>query len=117
MVQSDALSRRSDLCPEEDMDNEDRILLPDQLFIKMIDLELHNLIASTGKEDELIKNTREALQNKRSLPLNSHPSDWTIKDNFLFYKDKCYVPDNLEVRQKITQLYHDMKTTGHPGQL
>ena len=29
MVQSDALSRRPDLCPDEDNDNEDIIMLPD----------------------------------------------------------------------------------------
>ena len=96
MVQSDALSRQSDLCPEEDMDNEDCILLPEQLFIKTIDLELHNLIASTRKEDEL--NTKTALQNKQLLPLNSHPFDWRIEDDLLFYKDKCYIPDNLETQ-------------------
>ena len=70
MVQSDALSQQSNLCPKEDMDNEDRILLPEQLFIKTINLELHDLIASTGKEDKLMKNTKTALQNKQSLPLN-----------------------------------------------
>ena len=97
MVQSDALSRRSDLCPEEDTDNEDHVLLSEQLFIKTIDLELHDLIASTGKEDELIKNTKTALQHKQSLTLNSHPFDWRIEDDLLFYKDKCYIPDNLEI--------------------
>ena len=75
MVQSDALSQQSDLCPEEDTDNKDRILLPEQLFIKTIDLELHDLRASTGKEDELMKNTKTALRTKQSLPLNSHPQD------------------------------------------
>ena len=94
-----------------------RVLLLEQLFIKTIDLELHDLIASSGKEDELMKNTKTALQNKQLLLLNSHPFDWRIEDDLLFYKDKCYVPDNLEVRQKITQLYHNTKTTGHPGQL
>ena len=83
----------------------------------MIDLELHNLIASTGNEDELMKNTKTALQNKQTLPLNSHPYDWKIEDDLLFYKDKCYVPDNLDLRRKITQSYHDTKTMGHPGQL
>ena len=68
------------------MDNEDHILLPEQLFIKTIDLELHDLIAFTGKEDELMKNTRMALQNKQLLPLNSHPFDWKMEDNLLFYR-------------------------------
>ena len=80
------------------MDNEDRVLLPKQLFIKTIDLELHDLIASTGKEDELMRNTKTELQNKQSLPLTSHPFDWKIEDDLLFYKDKCYVPNNLETQ-------------------
>ena len=79
------------------MDNKDCVLLPEQLFIKTIDLELHDLIASTGKQDELKKNTKTALQTKQLLPLNSHPFDWKIEDSLLFYKDKCYVPDNLEI--------------------
>ena len=32
MVQSDALSQQPDLCPEEDNDNEDIVMLPDELF-------------------------------------------------------------------------------------
>jgi len=39
MVQSDSLSRRPDLYPEKDTDNQDRILLPDEMFIKTIDVE------------------------------------------------------------------------------
>ena len=37
MVQSDALSRRPDLCPDEDNDNEDIIVLPDDMFLNLID--------------------------------------------------------------------------------
>ena len=98
MVQSDALSRQPDLCPKDDNDNEDRILLLDNLFVNAIDLELHDLIASNGREDDLMKNTRKALQEKNSLLLNSRPADWKIEDDLLFYKDRCYVLDNLEIR-------------------
>ena len=37
MVQSDALSRRPNLCPGEDNDNEDVIMLPENVFIDLID--------------------------------------------------------------------------------
>ena len=77
---------------------------------RTIDLELHNLIASTGKEDELMKNTKTALQNKQSLPLNSHPFDWRIEGNLLFYKDKCYVPDNLEEQHSYTTIWKQQDT-------
>ena len=42
MVQSDTLSRRPDHIPEEDTDNEDLILLPDELFINLINIEDSN---------------------------------------------------------------------------
>ena len=36
MVQSDALSWRPDLCPEEDNDNKDIVMLPDELFVSLM---------------------------------------------------------------------------------
>ena len=44
MVQSDALSWRLDLCPEEDNDNEDIVMLPDELFVSLIDTDLQERI-------------------------------------------------------------------------
>ena len=117
MAQSDALSRRPDLCPAEDNDNDDRVLLPNQLFIQTLDLDLHDLIATTGREDTLIKFTTNALANQDHMPLNFRPSDWRITDDLLFYKDRCYVPDNLDLRRQITSRYHDTLPVGHPGQL
>jgi hypothetical protein len=49
MVQSDALSRRADLHPDEDNDNEDMTLLPDELFMKVIDTEMHSIIGSINE--------------------------------------------------------------------
>jgi len=40
MIQSDALSQQPDHCPEEDNNNEDMILLPENLFINLIDIDL-----------------------------------------------------------------------------
>ena len=40
MIQSDALSRRPDYIPEKDDDNEDVVLLPEELFISLIDTDL-----------------------------------------------------------------------------
>src|SRR5277367_7181577 len=40
MIQSDALSRRPDLCPDDDHDNEDKVLLSESMFINAIDLGL-----------------------------------------------------------------------------
>ena len=51
MVQSDALSRRPDLCPDEDKDNEDKIMLPDDMFLNLIDVDLQEKIAMSNDLD------------------------------------------------------------------
>ena len=48
MVQSDALSRRPDHVPEEDTDKEDHVLLPDKLFINLVNIELAKMIESSA---------------------------------------------------------------------
>ena len=59
MIQSDALSRRPDLCPENNNNTEDIIMLPDDLFLNLIDLELQKKIAIS---DDLDGNAAEALK-------------------------------------------------------
>jgi hypothetical protein len=40
MVQSDTLSRRPDYGTNEQMEEEDKVVLPDNLFINLLDTEL-----------------------------------------------------------------------------
>ena len=42
MILSDALSRRLDHCPEEE-ENEEAILLPDSLFLNLLDLKIYSI--------------------------------------------------------------------------
>jgi len=44
MVQSDILSRQPDHIPDEDTDNEDLVLLPDKLFINLVNIKLAKMI-------------------------------------------------------------------------
>ena len=48
MIQSDALSRRPDLIPSKDTDNEDMTLLPDNLFLNLLDLTLQDRVLDLG---------------------------------------------------------------------
>jgi len=45
MILSDTLSRWPDHCPDEDHDNEDMTMLPDELFVNLLDTELQERIA------------------------------------------------------------------------
>jgi len=115
MVQSDALSRRPDHVPEEDTDNEDLVLLPDKLFIKLVNIELAKMIESAATSDELVKDMTNVLSTKGVPTIRSNLSDWKIEDGMLFYQDRCYIPDNKAIRKSIVQEIHESPMTGHPG--
>ena len=52
MIQSDALSQCPDYIPDEDNDNEDIVMLPDDLFINLIDLDLQDQIMNCKDMDK-----------------------------------------------------------------
>ena len=52
MIQSDALSRWPDFIPDKDTDNEDVMMLPDNLFIRLLDIDLQRRIANTHDQDD-----------------------------------------------------------------
>ena len=76
MIQSDALSRRPDYIPEEDHDNENRILLPEDMFVNLMDLDLQDRITNTDKYDFDVKNTMELLLENGPISLKQDLQDW-----------------------------------------
>ena len=52
MIQSDALSRRPDYVPDEDNNNKDITMLPNSLFINLIDLDLQKCITNCKDMDQ-----------------------------------------------------------------
>jgi RNase H-like domain found in reverse transcriptase/Reverse transcriptase (RNA-dependent DNA polymerase)/Integrase zinc binding domain len=116
MVQSDALSRRSDHVVGEDTDNKNMILLPEELFVKVIDTELHSLLAESIMKDDLVKEAVRVIKENGTPPMKSSLSDWEFVDGLLFFNRRCYVPQNVELRREITRRYHESISTGHPGQ-
>jgi len=115
MIQSNALSRRPDHCPAEDNDNEDMVLLPDNLFINLIDVDLQERIANIDMMD---KDAETALL----LLLNGKlADDWTLEKygdrNILFYREKNYIPRDDILRKDILKDFHDHETAGQPGEL
>jgi hypothetical protein len=53
MVLADALSRRPDLCPVKDHDNENVVLLSEDLFVALINVELWDAVAKLQQEDSI----------------------------------------------------------------
>ena len=119
MVQSDALSRWPDFTLENDNDNEDITMLPENLFIHLIDTNLQNRIAECKDMD---KDTTEALitlLDQKSTSLRTGLEDWTTENfgdkNILFFKGKNYIPKDETLRWDIARMFHDHETAGHPG--
>ena len=93
MVLSDALSRRADA---EELKEKDRTetLLPDHLFVNLLDTEFSNLLAKINTSD-YDESVLERLRFLTEEPDAEDP-DWTItttnKRPIIFYKGKKYVP-------------------------
>jgi RNase H-like domain found in reverse transcriptase len=101
MVQSDALSRQPDYGTDEQMEEEDKVVLPDNLFIKLLDTELQEQILN-GKELDLdIKNAIKTLMEEGPTSLKNDLQDWKIEEvdgrKTIFFKEKNYISKDLKL--------------------
>jgi hypothetical protein len=119
MVQSDALSRRPDLCPDEDTDNEDIVMLPDDMFVNLIDVDLQEHIAIANNLDGNAAKALKILLDKAPTAMTAGLDDWTLDTindrHILFYKGRNYIPWDITLWQDIVEMFHDHDTAGHPG--
>jgi hypothetical protein len=81
-------------------------LLPDNLFVNLIDLELQDHIASSSTyDDSTAAEAIKLLLADGPTEAQSDLSDWTVDHvdgkPILFYHNKCYVPKDLEIRREI----------------
>ena len=113
----DALSRRPDFIPKEDTDNEGVTLLPETLFVRLIDVKLHKKIARSTKNDPQVLNALHASENETPTRFWSRLSDWKYDAEILTYQGRVFLPDKENIRQDVVKLHHDHQTAGHPGYL
>ena len=114
MILSDALSRRPDFTPEEDTDNDNITMLPDNLFIDLIDLDLQKQIAICDTLDKDATDALALLLDQRLATVKGQLDDWTMENfdgkTILFYKGKNYIPLDETLRKDIAQMFHDHET-------
>jgi len=96
MIQSDALSRRPDHITDE-IDNDDIIVLSDNIFIKMIDLELQDEIKNETAKDDFFVKALQAVKENGPLPIRSSLEEWKIEEGLLFFKDRYYIPPHEDL--------------------
>jgi RNase H-like domain found in reverse transcriptase/Reverse transcriptase (RNA-dependent DNA polymerase)/Integrase zinc binding domain len=121
MVQSDTLSRWPDYGTNKQIEEKDKVVLPDNLFINLLDTELQEQILNEKELDLDIKNTIKTLMEEGSTSLKNDLQDWKIEEidgwKMIFFKGKNYIPKNLKLWWDIVKMYHDHETAGHPGEL
>ena len=121
MIQSDTLSRRPDFVPDKDTDNEDIVMLPDNLFIQLLDIELQRRIANTNDLDEEVTKALMTMLEQGPTAIRRELGDWTIKKSegrdIIFFKGKNFIPREDNLQRDITKMFHDHETAGHPGEL
>jgi hypothetical protein len=109
----DALSHRPDHHPT-DSDNADVTLLPDTMFVCLLDDSLHEaLLTNDPSSDPIFSTASDTLIGLCLPPMKSALSDWKIIDGVLYYKDRAYVSP-AACHDLLRQL-HDHPTAGHPS--
>ena len=89
------------------------ILLPDNLFLNLLDITLQEQVLNLGQVNDFLK------MFSPTDPSFVSPDNWKLELidglNTLFYKDRNYIPDDLTLQQDVVQMLHDHETAGHPG--
>src|ERR1700688_305029 len=115
MIVADALSRRADYGHGQYEDNMDVTALLEDLWIKLLDTELQDAVATAQLGDTYAQEVLESLNDP-----SKSPAPWTREvdpngTNFLFYNGRLYIPDDLRLQRRIVADHHDTDSAGHPG--
>src|ERR1700678_3809191 len=101
IIQSDGLSRRPDHGIEGQQEEEDAIMLPDNLFIRLLDTDLQEQILDGKELDIDVKNAMETLLQEGPTSLKNNLEEWKIEEvdgkRTIFYKEKNYIPKDQEL--------------------
>jgi hypothetical protein len=84
-IQADSLLQQPDLCPQG-IDNEDVIVLPEHLFVNLIDMELQKKIANAKNIDYDASTPLMLVQLPVILCLQCHNFFVSLSR---FWKDRC----------------------------
>ena len=98
MIQSDTLSRWPDFVPDKDTDNEDIVMLPNNLFIRLLDVDLQRWIANTNNCDEEVTKALTTMLEQGPTTIWQELGDWTIEKfegrDIVFFNGKNYIPQD-----------------------
>lgn len=101
MIQSDDLSRRPNL-NSDDEEPELVTMLPQTLFVNLIDLDLQAQILDSRQMDEEADKALKLLLEEGPTNLKKDLSKWSLQTKegkrMLFFQNRAYIPENMELR-------------------
>ena len=84
------------------MEEEETIMLPENMFINLLDTDLQERILSREELDMDVKNTMEMLLQEGPTSLKNNLEEWKIEEvdgrKTISYKGKNYIPKDQELR-------------------
>ena len=90
-----------DFVPDNDTDNDDMTMLPEKLFINLIDTDLQNRIANCKTFDKDATDALTMLLEQGPTTVQNALNDWTMEEfegnTVLFYKGKNYIPQDKSI--------------------
>ena len=96
-------------------------MLPENMFINLLDISLQDRILNGKELDSDVKDAMETLLLEGPTNLRNDLHDWKVEEvdgkQMIFYKGKNYIPKNQELQQDVVKMFHDHETAGHPGEL
>ena len=117
MIQSDSLSWCLDHGTDISTRREDQILLPDDLFVNLLDINLQECILNAKNLDINIKNIIKTMQKNGPTNLLNDITNWKIEEidgqKTIFYKGKNYILRDHNLWRDIVKMFHDHETAGH----
>ena len=89
-------------------------MLPTDLFLNLISIDLRDRITKLTETDAYAATIYSCIKRKAPL-LRTALNDWTLDDSLILFKNRVYVPDDLDLRRSIIAETHESPVAGHPG--
>ena len=117
MIQFNALSQWPDHGIEGQLEEEETIMLPENMFINLLDTDLQGRILNRKELDIDVKNAMEILLQKGPTSPKNNLENWKIEEvdgkRTMFYKEKNYIPKDQELRQDMVKITKQLDTQGN----
>ena len=88
-------------------------MLPTDLFLNLISIDLRDCIAKLTETNTYAATIYSCIKRKAPL-LRTALTDWTLDDSLILFKNKVYIPDDLDLCRSIIAETHKSRYR-HPG--